>query len=361
MRRGLSRIDVKESTRLEFTPIGRLGGFAVSQKIADILLPACILALSLAIAAPAQAQKQVTLNSFKGSNVWPVWAAQKQGFFDQQGLVIKNVYTANSVAQMVGLIKGEFDMVTTALDNVIAYAEGEGSPEAPKDADLVAILGGNNGALSLIARPDIKAVRDLKGRDLAVDAIATGFSFVLRDILARNGIGANDYKLVPFGNTGARLAALREGKAAAGLLTPPFSQTAIAQGYSNLADAADVLGGYQGSISATRRDWAKANADVVVGYIRGYRAGLEWLLAPANRQAAIDVLRAEIPEITEAAAGANYALMVTNPRGFDIGGKIDLAGSRQVLDLRRRWGPAGKSGTDIGRFLDESYFERALR
>ena len=129
------------------------------------ILPTVLFGLAMAFAAPAQAQKQITINSFKSSSLWPIWVAQKQGFFEKQGLLTKNMYTANSVSQMVGLIRGDFEMVTTALDNVIAYAEGEGSPNAPKDADLVAFLGGNNGALSLIARSDIKSIKDLKGKD----------------------------------------------------------------------------------------------------------------------------------------------------------------------------------------------------
>jgi ABC-type nitrate/sulfonate/bicarbonate transport system substrate-binding protein len=325
------------------------------------LFATSLIALSLAFVAPAQAQKEITLNSFKSSSLWPIWVAQKQGLFAKQGLTIKNMYTANSVAQMVGLIKGDFEIVTTALDNVIAYAEGEGAPQAPKDADLIAFLGGTNGALSLVGRPDIMSVKELKDRDLAVDAIATGFSFVLREILARNGLGLDDYRLIPFGNTGARWQALRENKAAAGLLTPPITQAAIAQGYSTLANAADVLGGYQGTVAAIRRDWAKANADVVIAFIRGYRAGLDWLEAPANKQAAIDILRAEITETTPAAATENYQLMVANPKGFDPGGRIDRAGAKEVFDLRRRYGPPGKAAVDVGRFFDESYFERAIR
>jgi ABC-type nitrate/sulfonate/bicarbonate transport system substrate-binding protein len=320
-----------------------------------------IIALLLTLAEPAQAQTEVTLNSFPGSSVWPIWAAQKQGFFEREGLKIKNIYTRSSVAQMTGLVNGEFDMVTTALDNVIAYAEGEGAPQAPKDADLIAFLGGNDGALSLLARPEIKSVKDLEGRDLAVDAIATGFSFVLREILARNGLAANGYKLVAFGNTQARWQAMRDNKAAAGLLTPPISQAALAQGYPNLANAADVLGGYQGSVAATRRDWAKAHPDLVIGFIRAYRAGLDWLEAPANKQAAIAVLRAELPDTTEAEAQRNYAIQVADPKGFDAGGKIDPAGAKQVFDLRRRWGPQGKQIADVSHFIDESYFERAIR
>src|SRR6266700_6385992 len=148
--------------------------------------------LACAGIAPAQAQREIALNSFKGSNVWPIWVAQRRGFFAKEGLAIKNVYTVTSTAQMIGLIKGEFDMVTTALDNVVAYDQGEGSPDAPKEADLIAFMGGNNGALTLVGRPEIKAVRDLKGRDLAVDAVSTGFSFVLQDMLARAGIAPGD-------------------------------------------------------------------------------------------------------------------------------------------------------------------------
>ena len=325
------------------------------------ILPTVLFGLAMAFAAPAQAQKQITINSFKSSSLWPIWVAQKQGFFEKQGLLTKNMYTANSVSQMVGLIKGDFEMVTTALDNVIAYAEGEGSPNAPKDADLVAFLGGNNGALSLIARSDIKSIKDLKGKDLAVDAIGTGFTFVLRDILARDGVTPADYKLSAFGNTGARWQALREGKAVAGLLTPPVSQVAVAQGYTNLANAADVLGGYQATVAAARRDWVKNNPDTVIAFIRGYRQGLDWLLAPANKQAAIDILKAEIAGTTDAAAQENYDLMVAKPGGFDPGGKIDTAGARRVLELRRQYGPQGKPAADISRFIDESYFERAVR
>src|SRR5438105_3654601 len=86
-------------------------------------------------------------------------------------------------------------------------------------------------------------------QQVAVDAISTGFSFVLQDILARNGLAAGDYKLVPFGNTGARWQALQKQEAVAGLLTPPISQAAVAQGYVNLGEAADILGGYQGGVA----------------------------------------------------------------------------------------------------------------
>ena len=325
---------------------------AFAASIASILL----LALSL----PAQAQKEVIVNSFRSATLWPLWAAQKQGYFAKQGIVIKNVYTPNSSQQMIGLLKGEFDMVTTALDNVVAYNLGDGNPKAPKNADLITVTGGTNGANSLIAQPGIKSMAELRGRDLAVDAVTTGYAFVLQEILAKNGLTPKDYKLVPFGNTGARWVALKDKKAAAGLLAPPVSQTAVREGFVNLAEAATALGGYQGTVFATRREWAKSNSDMLVNFIRAYRQGLEWVKAPANKEAVIAILRAEIPTTSQAAAEQTYDFLVANPQGFDPGGKIDMAGAKMVLDLRRRYGPPGRS-PEIARMVDESYFERAAK
>ena len=54
-------------------------------------------------------------------------------------------------------------------------------------------------------------------------------------------------------------------------------------------------------------------------------------------------------------------MLVVDPKGFDPGGKMDAAGATRVLELRRRYGPQGKAAADISRFVDDSYFERAVR
>src|SRR5205814_5465323 len=84
----------------------RTGGRVVSRIKACALSMMAVCSLACAGIAPAQAQREIALNSFKGSNVWPVWVAQRRGFFAKEGLAIKNVYTVSSAAQMIGLIKG---------------------------------------------------------------------------------------------------------------------------------------------------------------------------------------------------------------------------------------------------------------
>jgi ABC-type nitrate/sulfonate/bicarbonate transport system substrate-binding protein len=318
-------------------------------------------ALSTAVPALAQDKAKVRINSFNSATIWPLWAAKKIGAFDKHGLDVESTYTRNSMSQMTGVIEGKFDIITTALDNVIAYSEGEGAPGTPKNGDLIAFLGGNDGSLALIAQPEIKSVKELKGKDLAVDAISTGFSFVLREILARNGLGLDDYKLTPFGATGARWKALQEKKTAAGLLTPPFTLIAPSKGFSNIADASAALGGYQGSVSAASRAWAKQHSDVVVRYIRAYREGQDWLMIPANKSEAIALLVHEFPQTTPQLADATYQMLVASGKGYDPGAKIIMAGAKTVFDLRRKYGPQGKSISDVSHFIDESYFNQAIK
>ena len=321
----------------------------------------CAAALIHAVPAGAQDLKKISVNSFKSSTAWPIWAAQKNGFFAQEGLAIDLTFTRGSREQMTSLIRGGIDVAVTALDNVIAYVEGEGSPDAPKNADLIAFMGGNNGNLRLIALPDIKSVKDLKGKDIAVDAISTGFSFVLREILAKSGLKPDDYKFVAVGGTGQRWQALQKKLQAAALLTPPLTLIAEARGFNNLADASDVLGSYQGLVGSARREWAQKNSDLVIRYIRAYRRGQDWLYAPGNKDAAISILRAEIPETSQKLAEATYVLLIGKGTGFDRDAKLNLTGAKHVLDLRRRYGPQGKTIADVRHFIDDSYFEKALK
>ena len=116
-----------------------------------------------------------------------MWVAQDKGLFAQNGVTVKITPTPNSVFQLTGLIQGKFDLGMTAIDNLIAYREGQG--EAPiQGPDLVAVMGGDNGFLRLTSVPEVKTIGELRGKTVSVDARTTGYAFVLFEILDRNGL-----------------------------------------------------------------------------------------------------------------------------------------------------------------------------
>src|SRR6516225_2607104 len=101
----------------------------------------------------AQSLPKLEVIVFAGGFNWPIWVAQEKGFFREYGIDVNVTPTPRSVFQLVGLIDGKFDIAMTAIDNLIAYREGQG--EVPKQGpDLFAFMGGDNGFLRLVTVPE---------------------------------------------------------------------------------------------------------------------------------------------------------------------------------------------------------------
>src|SRR5712671_7571861 len=125
----------------------------------------------------AQNLDAVSVIVFPGGFNWPIWVAQEKGYFAKGGIEVKLTPTPNSVFQLTSLIEGKFDIGATAIDNVIAYMEGQGEASVSGQPDLFVFMGGDSGLLSLAVLPEIKTYQDLKGKTLSVDAMTTGYAF----------------------------------------------------------------------------------------------------------------------------------------------------------------------------------------
>src|SRR5205085_1054731 len=84
------------------------------------------LALSFAMLAPAAAQTKITVVTFAGATNLPVWVAIDKGFFAKEGLAVTQEITRGSSPAMQGLMDGKYQFSSSALDNTIAIAEGQG-------------------------------------------------------------------------------------------------------------------------------------------------------------------------------------------------------------------------------------------
>jgi len=306
-----------------------------------------ILAAAATLAAHAQ-PGTLRVMGFAGSANWPVFVAQDKGFFAQRALQVELAAAPNSTTQIAALRERRIDIALTAMDNIVPHAD-----------ELVAFLGMHDGGrISLMVAPAIKHYADLKGRPLAVDAVASGYAFVLMEMLSRAGLGPGDYELVSVGGSRERLRALQDGKAAGALLNAPTDGAAAAAGFVRLGTSADVVPRYQGSVGAARRAWASQNADMLVRYIAAHIAALDWLYAPANRAEALELLQRRL-RVDAASAQRSYAELLAQG-SLARKGALDAEGVRTVLALRARFAPSPPPSTDPARYYDLSYYERAL-
>jgi ABC-type nitrate/sulfonate/bicarbonate transport system substrate-binding protein len=321
-----------------------------------------LLALALAGLAPVPAPAQpATLEVivFAGGFNWPIWAAQKHDFFARNNVAVHLTPTPGSEYQLKNLIEGKFDIGMTAIDNVIAYMEGQGEAEVSVKPDLVVVMGGDNGFLRVVTVPEVKSYAELKGRELTVDARTTGYAFVLEKMLQKGGLKESDYSLVKAGGVLARFEDLMQQKHAGTLLLSPFELAAEGKGFNVLGSAVDVLGHYQGLVGAVRRPWAEAHQAELEGYIRGYLGGLDWLFDPANKQAAIALFLENLPRMSPELAAKAYDVLLDPEHGFARKAAIDPEGVRTVLALRSEYGEPKKQLSDPDKYIDLRYYRAA--
>ncbi len=299
----------------------------------------------------------VRVIAFPGAPNLPTFAAIAQGFYAEEGLSVDVTITPSSLFQAEKMSEGAFDIAFTAFDNVVAYTEGQGA-KLGLDPDYCVLMGSTQLELGLIVAPDIKTHADLVGRSIALDALATGFAFVLVDMLERQGVKPADYKIAAVGATPQRWASVKSGEHAGTITIEPFTSIARKSGYTLLDVSTSLYESYQGGVVATGRRWARANAGTVERFLRATLRGLAWTLDFANREAAEALLVSKMPEIQPVAIKPVMASLLSEKSGLTPGGAIVPDGMRQVLDLRSRFGGAKTALSDITRYLELSYYEK---
>ena len=186
----------------------------------------------------AQALQKITINYPTRSGAsWPLYIAKDAGYYAKQGLDVNIVFGVHP-AGVAMLVSGEGQMVNHSLE--------QGMQASVKDGQFV-ITGspGNKGMFALMAKKEFNAVKELKGKRIAVGQVGDAPYNYTNAILAKYGIGPRDVQWVPVGtDVSGRAAALQSGRADATLLTQPANFRLEEQGYktlTNLADHQDIF------------------------------------------------------------------------------------------------------------------------
>jgi ABC-type nitrate/sulfonate/bicarbonate transport system substrate-binding protein len=313
-----------------------------------ILSVISLTAVPMLAAALAQAQPQdrhIELNVFRVDA--GTAAAHAGGFFSKEGLDVKVTITGSSTEQMRGLSQGKFQIATGGFDNVLAWSGKEG-------AELVAVAKQTESpSLTLFVRPEIKKWEDLRGKKLAADAVDTAYALVLRKILLVHGLdlARGDYQLVGLGATPNRLESMLKGETFAAILSPPVDRQAVDAGMVKMAHHREVLPDYPGSSIIVARGWAESHRAELVSFLRARTAAVDWVKNPANRDTAVTVVADTLKIGREDATGRVDELAEH--------GALNIAGLKNVLDLRVQFGFKLPMGNSLERYYDLSYFREA--
>ncbi len=210
------------------------------------------LVLFMAAALLQQPQK-ITINFPTRSGAsWPLFIAKEGGYYQKYGLDVNLVFAGHpaGVAMVIG---GEAQMASYSLESAMQAAA--------KDSSLVMVGNSLNKAVfALVARKDIKSMKELKGKRVAVSQIGDPPYNYGNALIRKFGMTSRDVQWVPVGtDVNGRVAALEGGRVDATLLTAPAYFKLEIAGYNTLANIADYDDIFASTIYLMKRNSIVAN------------------------------------------------------------------------------------------------------
>jgi NitT/TauT family transport system substrate-binding protein len=285
---------------------------------------------------------------------WPVWVAEAQGLFTQQGITNEVVLTRSPASGHQMLANGGADVaLSTPETAIIAAAKG---------APLVLVAGGQEDPVySLIAGASYGTIDSLRNQPLAIAGLRDGVTLIMQRMLMNHGLRESELDWIVVGGTTERYVAVKSGAAAAGLVGQPLDFQGEAEGMHRLLNSSEVTKEWQFINAAANRNWARDHADPLVRWLRAYVNGARYLNEPANKEASIRIL-AEATNTEDVYARKTYELYFEELAGKVVSREagINLAGLRNVIQLMDETGAfEGDPAPAPDKVVDLSYWERA--
>jgi len=126
----------------------------------------------------------------------PLYIAKDLGLFEKYGLAVEIVNIRGAAINVASLMAGEIQMAVAA-GTVAVTAAARGAPIV-----IIATIG--PAKYSLVARPSIASIEELKGKKIGISSYGTGDYFVVRRLLPKLGlIPDKNISLLPIGSTSA--------------------------------------------------------------------------------------------------------------------------------------------------------------
>ena len=250
------------------------------------------------------------------------YTAKEKGYFQEEGLDVEVILMSGAIG-IRALIAGDVDASTVGGSPLPPIFRG-----APQRMVFISF---DKPTHWLYAKPDIRAVKDLKGRKVAVDGLGGTLESLLRYVLEKNGLEAGrDVPILAIGPPPGRFAALTSGAIDATLFTFPLNFRAEEAGFRELVNfVKQDIASLTGSI-VVREALFQSDAGLVEKLVRGAVKG--HLYARNNRSGTIPIL-ARTLKIKEDVATRIYDAALP---GMVADGSINEETQRRVIDETRK-------------------------
>ncbi len=273
------------------------------------------------------------------------FVAKDLGFYAKNGFEAELIMVGPS-AGMAALLSGDVDYVELLTGTIRLAAKG-GPVRAVSASRPVPFL-------VLVAQPQYKNVRELKGKIIGVSFIGGAHHLSTKRLLKHFGVDPDrQAKIIPIGDQNLVYQALKIGRVDAVMVDPPFSIMLKREGFPILTRVADILPIPSGGLGTTLQK-IKNNRSQVKRVLKAQLESMKYLRS--NPQEIKKLMQKRFALDAQMAEDTyNFVLDF-----FSLDGRIPREGIKTLLDLEKENGAIPQSVT-IDQVADVSLVEEVLK
>jgi NitT/TauT family transport system substrate-binding protein len=222
-----------------------------------------------------------------GTNVWigsePLYLARDLKYLDREAVQLVEYPSASEVSR--AFRNQAIDGMVISLDELFVLAMDGPQPK------IVAVVDVSHGADVVVGRAGMRAMKDLRGKRVAVESTALG-AFVLSRALALNGMQASDVSIVHL-ESNEHPAAFKHGQVDGAVTFDPYRTELLGAGAHTLFDSSQIPGEIV-DLLAVRASVLEKNPHAVQTLLTGWFKALDYLKREPNDAAARMAVREQI-------------------------------------------------------------------
>ncbi len=300
------------------------------------------------------------------------------------GGISKQIYLPNELTAQLGYFKAE-NLDVTLIDE----ASGQSSEQQVLTGGVQAGSGSYNHTIELQASgksmetvvqlqtapgealmvsnkaaDKIKSAGDLNGANMGVTELGSGTQTLSTAILGQVGIGADKVHFLPVGAGATFLAAMQQGRIAAGMTTEPTISKVTSSGAGKVLvdlrtpeSTKAALGGEYPFISLfMNTSYVNSHKDVVQHLVNAYVKTLKWMSTHSAAEIAD-----KVPADYYAGDKAAYIKALDGQKNsFTTDGMMPVSGAQTVYSIEQKYVPSMKGKTvDISKTYTNEFATKA--
>lgn len=309
------------------------------------LTPFLVIPIVLIGVCTASAQLKKVRFSTTGISIseLPFKVAQLKGFWREEGLDVETILIRGAVG-MQALLGGSVDYTSASGSTIAAAVRG-------LPVKLVFISSAKP-QFELISQPQIKSVQELKGKIVGISSRGGSNDLMMQMILQKNGLAPNkDVTTLIIGAQEETVIALRTGRIAAALITPPRNFILQRDGFNRIAYSGDYMTTYaNGGIGI------KTNPAEVLAFVRGTIKGLQFSMK--NRAEMVKIMPGYLGIKDVTLIDQLYDLYLTRQ---SIDGSVDENWMKGAIEFTQKTLGAATKEVAPSQVFDFSFVQKAVR